>query len=407
MRLWIRFLSNVLILIAFTPFMVFASTQDTRPPAPSLAFMQVRLDGSVKFSKLKPGDKVKGTLIQDSYSGYGLMAPKGSRVELTVSKLFRQRRQHKALWPWPVRFFLPRYTKVPVFRFAEVSLQDGSRLRLPVSVVDNIDPTHVTVWHRRNKKSGGKANSIAKIRSQEGPRLEVVIDTGRSGVAGFQSPDPDVSASGREAMSGIQTLKAGTEAKLALLSRLSASKSRAGDPFKALLVKPLRLKSGAMLPEGTVFEGRVTRSVPPRWLSRPGSLYLTFTRLILPTQSNLPIAASVAGVEVSHKSRMKVNSEGGMRGGSPGKARLLLDMGVGAGISKVSDDSYQLIAEALISTATDASTAGMARLAGFAFTGLYLLTRHGNDVALPRYTNVTIRFDRPPSFQATGGRIGR
>ena len=90
-----------------------------------------------------------------------------------------------------------------------------------------------------------------------------------------------------------------------------------------------------------------------------------------------------------------MNSEGGLRGGSPGKARLLIDLGVTGGIAKVSDDSFQLIAEALISTATDASTAGSARLVGAAFSTLYLITRHGRDVILPKYTKMDITFDQP------------
>jgi hypothetical protein len=68
---------------------------------------------------------------------------------------------------------------------------------------------------------------------------------------------------------------------------------------------------------------------------------------------------------------------------------------VTGGFAKVSDDSFQLIAEALISTATDASTAGSARLVGAAFSALYLITRHGRDVILPKYTKMDITFDRP------------
>jgi hypothetical protein len=52
-------------------------------------------------------------------------------------------------------------------------------------------------------------------------------------------------------------------------------------------------------------------------------------------------------------------------------------------------------AEALISTATDASTAGSARLVGAAFSALYLITRHGRDVILPKYTKLDITFNQP------------
>jgi hypothetical protein len=367
--------------------------------------MDVRLDAPAKFSHLKPGDELQGKVTQNVFSGYRLLAPRGSQILLTVSGMKRGARTHNSIWPWPVRYFLPRYRKVPVIGFADVISQDGRKMRLPVSVVAEIDSTHVTARSAGAKRSGGLTQSSAEVTKRigkgenlPGRRLEVVIDAGGIETASVPLVASAGTTSRQAGMSGIKTLQAGTEANLALFNTLSASKSRAGDQFKALLVQPMRLNSGELLPEGTVFEGHITRSVPPRWLSRPGSLYVTFTRLVLPAGTGLPIAASVAGVDVSQWSRIKVNAEGGMSGGSPGKARLLLELGVGAGISKAADDSYQLIAELLISSATDASTAGTARLIGFAFTGLYMLTRRGRDVTLPRYTPITIRFDRLPSL---------
>jgi len=93
-----------------------------------------------------------------------------------------------------------------------------------------------------------------------------------------------------------------------------------------------------------------------------------------------------------------MNNEGELKGARPGKARLLVDLGVSGGISKISDDSFQLVVEALVSTATDASTAGGARIVAAAFSGIYFLTRHGRDVTLPRYTNIEITFDRPAAL---------
>ena len=90
-----------------------------------------------------------------------------------------------------------------------------------------------------------------------------------------------------------------------------------------------------------------------------------------------------------------MNAEGGFIGARPGKAHFLIDLGVTGGISKAADDSVQLIAEALISGATDASTAGSARIVAAAFSGLYLLTRHGRDVTLPRYTDMETTLGRP------------
>lgn len=80
---------------------------------------------------------------------------------------------------------------------------------------------------------------------------------------------------------------------------------------------------------------------------------------------------------------------------------MLVNMGVTGGISKETDDAAQLLIEAIVSSATDVSTAGTARIAGACASGLFLLTRHGRDVVLPKFTEIDIMFDRPASLGAT------
>jgi hypothetical protein len=53
----------------------------------------------------------------------------------------------------------------------------------------------------------------------------------------------------------------------------------------------------------------------------------------------------------------------------------------------------QLIIQALVSTATDASTGGTAKMSRHAT--FFVLTRDGRDVVLPKYTQLKIVFDRP------------
>jgi len=161
------------------------------------------------------------------------------------------------------------------------------------------------------------------------------------------------------------------------------------------LVEPVRLDSRVVLPEGSQFEGKVVKATPPRWLSRPGSLYLTFTGLALPRGSRGPVAATITGAEVDARSRIKLNSEGGLSGGPSGKAWMLINLGVTAGIAKVTDDTTQVIIEALVSTATDASTAGVAKIVAACASGIFMVTRHGRDVVLPRFTEMDITFSRP------------
>lgn len=93
-----------------------------------------------------------------------------------------------------------------------------------------------------------------------------------------------------------------------------------------------------------------------------------------------------------------MDAEGRIHAQHPGKARFLLDFGVTAGISKESDDTTQLIIEAISSTATDASTAGVARFAAMGASAIFLLTRHGRDVMLPAYTEMDVSLSRAVSL---------
>ena len=58
--------------------------------------------------------------------------------------------------------------------------------------------------------------------------------------------------------------------------------------------------------------------------------------------------------------------------------------------------------EVIVSSATDVSTAGTARIAGASASGLFMLTRHGRDVVLPKFaeTDIMFIFDRPVSLSA-------
>jgi hypothetical protein len=114
------------------------------------------------------------------------------------------------------------------------------------------------------------------------------------------------------------------------------------------------------------------------------------------------MAASLAGAELDRGSHTKIDAEGQLRGERPGKAWMAINIGVTAGLAKEVDDGTQLLVEALISTATDASTAGTARIVSSCISGIYMVTRHGRDVVLPRFTEMDIALDRPLSLTKNG-----
>ena len=86
-----------------------------------------------------------------------------------------------------------------------------------------------------------------------------------------------------------------------------------------------------------------------------------------------------------------------MHGEKPGALWMLINGGVTTAIAKEVDDGTQLVIEAILSSATDVSTAGTARIAGTIVSGIFMLTRHGRDVVLPDHTEMNVM----PAARAT------
>jgi hypothetical protein len=376
-------------------------------------YIKIQLNSTIKLSALRPGDVVEGKLSREVYSGDRELFPVGSRAQLTVDKLEQRRRAPNDHWPWIIKIFTPRHEKYPTFRSASVSLPDGQRIKLRVSLISigNEKSIHAAVGgtkgntqHAANSANGAQEASVtpiavapqSKSRSRTvGPTVALEAELSASQPVALAPGD---SSSGSASRSAPMTLAAGTQAKVILLEGVSASKSRPGDSFQARIVEPVRLDSRVVLPEGTLLEGRVVRSGPPRVLSRSGSLLLTFTELTLPGGATAPVVASVTEAELDQRSHTRIDSEGKLTGERPGKLWMLINIGVTAGIAKEVDDGTQLAVEAIVSTATDVSTAGAARIVATCASALFILTRHGRDVVLPKFTEMNIMFNRPVSL---------
>jgi hypothetical protein len=307
-----------------------------------------------------------------------------------------------------VKVFTPRHEQYPVFKTALVSGANGESA-LRVSLISISRKREVQA--QAKKKSGKHAD--------EGGSVEVSKSGGAYGSGKLATPmmvleafsvEPEKSASSEPQsgaqsgpdLSGLETLPAGTACKILLLGNVSASKSRPGDVVQARLLEPVLVNSRVVLPAGSLFQGIVVKRTPPRWGSRSGSLYLTFTGVTLPGGSLIPIAASLAGAELDRGSHTRIDSEGQLRGERPGKAWMAINIGVTAGLAKEVDDATQLIIEALVSTATDASTAGTSRIVSSCISGIYMVSRHGRDVVLPRFTEMDISLDRPLTLTRNG-----
>jgi len=357
--------------------------------------VEVQLDGAPKFSRLRPGARLEGNVKRAVYSGEREVIPSGSPIELTVSATQRRRQKPSGRWPWVVRLLGTRKVNYPSSLAASVSLPGGLKRLMTVTWVSATREVELAgkvraTGLRHGSSQAPRASLLQKARHESDPAPTLLLEVERPPEA--QVPSHDAKSI---APTTPEHLAVGTVGHVILLRGLRASTSHSGDTFLARLSEPVRVNSRVVLPEGVLVRGKVVRSVTPRWLGRPGSLSLVFTQLMLATGEETPIAASLSGAVIDRAAGMRMDAEGGLIGARPSKARLLIDLGVTGGVSKVADDSLQLVSEALISGATDASTAGAARIVAAAASGVYVLTRHGQDVTLPRYTNLEITFDRP------------
>lgn len=378
-------------------------------------YLEVQLPRPVKVSALRPGDTLTGKLYRDVYSEDREVFPAGSTVHLLVGKLERRKREPNDHWPGVIRLFEPRHENYPTLQSASVSLPSGPDVPLQVSLILITRPVEVRAPVRAKTSAPPSATFLRAQGSQSGAapvqfdRAAGTNDArGKKASLGqtliLEARWPEQFLASRKAFANTAssapvTVTAGTEAQVVLLGSLSASKSRPGDSFRTRLLEPVRSGSRVVLPAGGLFDGTVVKSRAPCWLSRPGSLYLAFTGLTLPGGNRRPVVADLSAVQADRRSHLRLDAEGELSGARPGKAWMLINLGVTAGVAKEADDATQLIIEGLVATATDASTAGTARIVGACASGIFMVTRHGRDVLLPRFTEMDITFTRPVSMQ--------
>ncbi len=364
-------------------------------------YVKVQLNNPVKLSKLKPGEVLEGKLARDVYSSDREVFTAGSAVRLTVDHLEKRPRVPDDHWPGVVKLFTPRHQNYPVFKTATVLAASGESA-LQVTVISISRRRDV---HAQAKKKGSGPQAGAVETSQSGSisgakndiQASIVMEAVVAGDPNLSSASAGERGAPAPELSAPESLPVGTICRILLLGDVSASKSKPGDVIQARLLEPVLLNSKVILPAGTLFGGSVVKKTPPRWGSRAGSLSLTFTGLTLPGGNLIPIAASLTGAELDQRSHTKIDPEGKLQGEHPGMAWMAINIAVTAGLAKEADDTLQLIIEAFVSTATDASTAGVGRIAATLVSGIYMVSRKGRDVVLPRFTEMNIALDRPLS----------
>jgi hypothetical protein len=178
-----------------------------------------------------------------------------------------------------------------------------------------------------------------------------------------------------------------------LLTHLSASHSRKDDAFEARLAEPVRL-GDKLFEEGSLVDGTVSQSARPRMLSRAGSLHLRIDRITSPQGASLTVVGTLGGVEAEAGAKYALDEEGGLHGLRPGVTNALVDLSIAYALGKVTDDLAETPIRAVGAAMSDAAVANAARYFGLGASAVFLITRHGRDVNLPRYSEIEIDFGR-------------
>jgi hypothetical protein len=371
------------------------------------AVVWVAMEGRTQLKKTAPGTTLEGKLARSVYWRDTEVFSKGSTVVLVVDQIELQKKAYAVDdRPFVIHLFAPRHDVVARFRSVKVLMAGGVQVPLRSTFIALTQRAELRAETEKPAAKGGQAAADA---SGPAPKLKQQKPVSPWVLTLQVEPEGTTFAALAEARAGKDagapaacpepcTIANGTRMPLVLLEGLSAAKDHQGQTFRAVLLEPVRVGAAIAIPQGSILQGVLARRVPPRRLYRPGSLNLLFTYLSLPNGAATAIAASPVAAEVDRGTHMTMDSEGRIHAQNPGKARFLLDFGVTGGISKVSDDTTQLIIEAISATATDASTAGVARFAAMGATTIFLLTRHGRDAILPPYTEMDVSLSRAVSL---------
>jgi hypothetical protein len=370
------------------------------------AVIWIAMEGRTQLKKTAPGTTLEGELARSVYWRDTEVFAKGSTVRLVVDQIESRKKAYAVDdRPFVIHLFAPRHDVVARFRSVNVLMPGGGQVPLRATFIALTQRAELRGETEKPAAKGGKAADASgpAPKSKQQKAVPPWVLTLLVEPEGTTFPALAEARAGKDAGAAAVcpepcTIADGTRMPLVLLEGLSAAKNHQGQTFQAVLLEPVRVGSTIAIPQGSTLQGVLAKRVPPRRLYRPGSLSLLFTHLSLPNGTATAIAASPVAAEVDRGTHMTMDSEGRIHAQNPGKARFLLDFGVTGGISKVSDDTTQLIIEAISSTATDASTAGVARFAAMGATGIFLLTRHGRDVILPPYTEMDVSLSRAVSL---------
>ena len=182
----------------------------------------------------------------------------------------------------------------------------------------------------------------------------------------------------------------GTQITLTLVDAVS-SQSATGSGFRARLGQSLLVDGKVALPEGTLFEGHVA-TTHARRMMRPGSMFLTFDRMILP---NGEVETADLHLTAAESVSLRADAEGKLHP-TVSKKRLAIQLGGTALAAKFADD----LAEAIGGSAVGA---GSARFVGAGAAATFFMLQKGREVNLKAGDEISAQFGQSGVRLPLGG----
>ncbi len=182
------------------------------------------------------------------------------------------------------------------------------------------------------------------------------------------------------------SIQQGTQVRLSMVSGLSTSVARDGDPFTAVVAEPVFIGNQLLLPAGAKVHGTVTSVQRPKWfaMERGGAtLNLVFNTVevesrIFPVQ--MSILSIYSGSADDTKKRKDLKTTEGVQ--VEQKRDLKGDLmtgGLGTGAGAVVGLVFSNVARGTV--------------IGLVGTSAYICTKKGKDVDLPAQTGMLVRLD--------------
>lgn len=364
---------------------------------PAGTVLRVTLDASFKPTHLKTGSEIDGRLSRAVFRYDRQVIPAGARFHAVVGEVDRRRAEQKKGFVEHLQTVRSlglnrKYEYDVKFTSVEVQPASGAAIPLEVKYVQGGDVVDLHTKGDQIEVGGTTASDYAR----HAPGVGAVESIKRDQKKARQYRHPELTLETEQPASfflpvdaagpvpaPVSAIPAGSHARLLLLEPLSAADNKQGDVFHARVLEPIVSDGKLLLPEGAVLEGHIGRIVPPRRLNRAASLYLVFDKVQLQDGGSEKVAASLVGTEMDERSAGKMDEEGGLHGQGPGAKRMLKRFTVGLASQQIADEAVEIAAHA-------AGPYVSIPMGLFMFLG-----GHGQDVELPRYTELQIAFGRP------------